>query len=403
MYSTLEGPPAANENVGHKDEDEVQENASGSEDEDRGQPGDSASDSGSDVDVLDEPSVPPPKTKWRSSKERKPFVVALNEWRDRKYASDECLNWNVTKDWILSTKAIANMARQRGITSVRELATVRPMWIHLRRWGEQLVKVIVNVSAEQDRLANAKCKAKEDRPMRASIAAQESRARAEQKAAEQQQRALVAQSDTQEPSTKRRRISKNATEEEKIARKEELAENRRLKAREKYQRDKAAKAIKAEVTESTGVAGAPPQAGSSRVASATTAYEQQVITFSVKEELVNEQDGLLQPNNTSESPGNSPTQSRIPQSSPITPYTPANPQTFRFDISTAEDVRISLQQSTPISRPKGKARAPMTLPQTEVLDSPSTAPKVRRRPKLKEAQKEIPGDIPQQPHASASR
>lgn len=342
------------------------------------------------------------QAKWRTSSQRKPYIEALHEWLDTKYDSPECQDWNLTKEWLLSDKEIIRMARDPRLTTTEALASLQPPWIHAARWGEQVLDVLAGVTATLE--ARKREKEEEKAQLRAARvhAAEEAR---KQKDADQKQCLEESQSTIQPPPLKR--LSTNATEEEKLSRKEELRVRRNAKARAKYHANKHTPAAGEHGTgpPSPSLNQHPiassstkpyPQLSTIRFDSPSTSTalsssvsrhstsgpENFVTTFQAKQEVVDNHDQLLGYHSNNIHPDTPSSSHSLPPTLP-TPHTPAFPAQLQFtQVGDAEILRM-YQQPTPRSRAKRKATE--DLPESLPLDTPSV-PRVKRRPKMKSVQ-----------------
>lgn len=106
-----------------------------------------------DKDIL-EPQAPVASAKVTTSRKYRPkdqrerFITAVNAWVERKYTSAECRWWDGDKTWILTEQQIKAIAMHPGMTSVEDLKSLKPSWIHYKKWGSQLFEVIDSVNQE---------------------------------------------------------------------------------------------------------------------------------------------------------------------------------------------------------------------------------------------------------------
>ncbi|KAG8732695.1 hypothetical protein FRC10_000752 [Ceratobasidium sp. 414] len=370
---------------------------------------------------LEAPGVHQPSSalslKFRKPAERKLYATALQDWVDKKFDSPECEFLDITKDWILSPKEIANRARYSGLTSLGALAELRPPWVHLERWGAEILEVLGTVTATLDAQEEARqqaAEAKRQEAMERARAEQESR---EQWAAERQHKMAEAlQASAMPVVSKKRRLAlpANTTEEEKAAREEEIHQERRQKSQKNYWLKKAREQEQNQVKVETEYIQNMPVASSSclpatsalsqvvstlsehkigsDIASAPPAhsifgsgpYGHHIVTFSTKQELVDDQDRLLGHTDATATPNRFPTHPLSILHHSATPMTPEQPQVFQFDIQTPETMQQVFNQPVRTSQPKAKGKKPQAnLPLTQ-NDLPPPVPRVRRQPKPKQ-------------------
>ncbi|KAG9078436.1 hypothetical protein FRC06_008368, partial [Ceratobasidium sp. 370] len=185
-----------------------------------------------------------PKTKkkspWQSAPKKKPYAEALLKWRSDKLDSPECQDWNAGEGWILSTKMLNLIARDPRITSVDSPALLRPTWTHAKRWGAEIVDILLQVSASQQQIENKKEQAKRAKRKADNAATARLIEYAQARETECQRLATEAAAMGVDPPhpAKRPRLSANATPEERAAQEEEKVIQKRLYARAYYQKNK---------------------------------------------------------------------------------------------------------------------------------------------------------------------
>ncbi|KAG8689535.1 hypothetical protein FRC09_012390 [Ceratobasidium sp. 395] len=336
-----------------------------------------------DPDVVEvTPATKRRKSSWRSGAKRKPYAEALTKWRDDKFYSPECEDWDVDDDWILSTKILNLMARDPRITSIESLGLLQPAWTHAERWGAEIIDVLTEVSGQQQRIEDEK----RQRAAEKQRVVDENRAKYIEQArldnlARRQNTAEASNSGQNAPRPpKRPRLSSNATIEEKAAREDEKKARRRQYDRERYQRRK--NQVKIEPEESKphildDVQSLEPisPAQPAPVAPDPTPVPQ-TITFQAKQELIETQIDFSAPTNDSTVQNDLPLSPSTPHPSFTFPNTPGPSVGLRFEHATVESMRTTLQQPTPVSQPKNKKKS------ADIPTTPSQ-PKPRRRPKLK--------------------
>jgi hypothetical protein len=349
------------------------------------------------------------RIKYRKTAERKLYSTALNEWLDNKYNSPECEHLDITKDWILSSKDISNMARHPALTSTQSLATLRPPWMHLERWGAEVLQVLAGVTERLEAQTEQKRLDEDAKRLAAEEKAQTLRMLQEQQVAERQRKmteALQATSAPNVPKKRRRPLPSDATEEQKQARRDEVAAEKRHNSQRSYWKGQAEeqlrKKAKIEPTDTQDTPQAIPSstvvpqaqlrspaspstplAGPSHLPTVSTPFSQHIITFSAKEELVDDQDRLLGSGRTCTTSRNMHIAALLPIPSPLTPLTPQYPRTFNFEVQTQEQARNQFQPPTPLSQPINQPKKPqIALPQEHTEATPSV-PRVRCRPIIK--------------------
>ncbi|KAF8593812.1 hypothetical protein BDV93DRAFT_566118 [Ceratobasidium sp. AG-I] len=284
------------------------------EDLDSGEGADDQESSDSDVEVIGATR----KLKWRTSQERKPYVAGLNAWLDQKYDSPECMHWNITKDWILSPEDIKHMARHPGLTNIKTLATLRPPWMHLDRWGDEILQVIAQATAVLEAEQESKRRIAEEKRLAAEETARVKEENRIEREAERQRKIEEAlESKAQAAGAPRKRrvaLPKTATPEEVAIRAQEVAEDNRRRQRERYwanEGERQQKQIKIEPT----IEQDSPQAGPSRPLAKpkpsrrpakSTTYDNQIVTFSAKQEILDDHEHILGSSTTGATSSNLP-------------------------------------------------------------------------------------------------
>ncbi|EUC55211.1 helicase carboxy-terminal domain protein [Rhizoctonia solani AG-3 Rhs1AP] len=356
---------------------------------------------------------PNPKSKastsrrYRPGAQRDPYVDALNEWVDLKYNSQECKNWDITKDWILTDKQIKSIAMHPGMTAKEDLKSIKPNWVHYCRWAVEVFGIVasVNQKLQEDRAreADAKRVAEEERRTRDQEKHEQATKRKAEQIAEQQEQenrqaeASIATQMSTEPGsstegqTKRPRITlkPNATPEERAEHVKKQAERKKASNRARYQRQKAEKSVKKEAIDQHDVlasAHATPQR--------SLPPQEPALTLEAKQEQVNEH--LLLNDTTTPTTQTTPASAlrmhsyHVPAPMPPTPSssssTRTNSKLSTSVLHSAPDLTFTWvmedgmkrQQVTPQTNP----RAATASFDTEVK-SPSTQSRIRRRPKMK--------------------
>ncbi|KAG8717570.1 hypothetical protein FRC08_007208 [Ceratobasidium sp. 394] len=130
----------------------------------------------------------------------------------------------------------------------------------------------------------------------------------------------------------------------------------------------------------SGVLHTPPiQAGPG-----SGAWGQQIVTFSAKQELLDDDEQLLGISDANNPPNRSPACFIPSVEEPHTPVTPAHPQPLTFHVQTPQDIQQVLHQPTPVSWPKAKGKGRQSdSPATQTEGSPSV-PRTQCKPKPKQ-------------------
>lgn len=326
--------------------------------------------------------------KYRTGKQRAPYLEALNDWIDKRLVSPECREWSVDRNWIMSQKIVVLIARHPALTSVDALDTLKPLWVHRRRWGLQILELLGEVSKVQEaiqeekaRVAQAKKEAAQDKRR---LADERRRKRADEKARQELEPAKRKQEDIlgdTQPPQKKPRLAKNSTPEEVAARKEERRLEKNAKDRERNRRKAAEKKLakQEETNQEVPLAGPSktsrpqdtPEAGPSRLGACLT-INPAAITFKAKEELLDDTELLLAIGRTATTtPALQMRHYHL--AAPPTPQTPSYPIKFSFETTTPEDVQR--QHQAPVSQP----RMVCARQEHQPVSTPS-APVPRRRP-----------------------
>jgi hypothetical protein len=382
------------------------------------EPSDSNSNSSSDSDeVLVEGH--PTTSQFHRPAIRKLYANALNSWVDYKYDSPECKHLDITKDWVMSPKVMSNIARHTGLTTLQALASLQPRWLNLERWGAEVLQVLAEVTAEIDAQAELKRLEAEERRLVHKKKACEAQERRDQEEAERQRRrdeALKASQTVVVPKKRRRPLPAGASKEQIQAQRDEIATEKRQSQQQSYWLGRAQEHIQKKAksnltdmpeTAQAGPLGHPivftpphtallfqeysavpetPQAGPSRLSVASGSINQHTSTLLAKEELIGNQDRLLSSGNTGETSHSLSIIQSHPTQHPTMPSTPHNPQTFKFEIHTLEDMQNQSQQLASTSLPRGRPkRLKKTLPQTKPTPpTPSVSPQVSAKSKEQE-------------------
>lgn len=343
--------------------------------------------------------------RYRPVNQRGPYLEALKAWVDDKFNSAECSAWDIDKSWILSEKQVQAIARHPGISSVSDLGSIKPPWVHTGRWGTDIVRLLEKVANEvQERK-------REDNEQRMRIAEekqqQEQLARQQELEAlhwereehedllEQQHPEIEARQQVESPHTsgsvrvdmdqpkpkKRQRLSKNATEEEKLEHQRQIKERKNAQSRARYHRKKLeSKQVKQEEINHTDAIQAS-EAGPSHIQVAT-AWDSGVsqsgsgLTLEAKQELVDRDDLLYtQPTGTTPLTG-----LRIQQYDGLlpSPATPSFASTGSPSYTWITESGNSNQPITPCSMSRSSRNTPASVAGTGE-PSPSTLP-MRRQP-----------------------
>ncbi|QRV74649.1 DEAD/DEAH box helicase [Ceratobasidium sp. AG-Ba] len=347
------------------------------------------------------------RSKYRKPAERKLYAAAIEDWIDKKYDSPECAHLNVSKDWILSPAEVKNISKRYGLTSIRALAALRPTWVHLETWGNELLEVLAvvtqRVEAEEQsrRLA---VEAKRQEALERERQAQESRAQQDAERSRKIEEAVQASMAPAKP--RRRPLPANATEEQKAARKAEMAEERRRKSSQAYWLKQA---VKQEVKDEPGIEDTPG-AGPSRPSTSLLPFSvhetipnahqthpnsidpmdtQPKVSVAVKQELIDDYNRLLDDQDIIVTNELS-TTSHAPPNHPPTPSTPACSTSFYFNIQTPDDAREQYSQPTPVSRPRKRAKTNgSSLLVSEAAPIPSSSrPRARPKPRKPKAEED---------------